>query len=159
MPSKSKNVRLEQRRILEKKLDLRLQQLVQKGISKEKAKSDPLVKNLRAKIRETNIRIKVADKFVSRTQELAQAKVQKLADLAKKKEEPEPEATPKQKKQSSAPTKAEPKKKQAAAEKEPKPKKKTAPVADEEPEKQKSASTDVEPPKRPRKKKEEPKEE
>jgi len=147
MPSKSKNVRLEQRRILEKKLELRLQQLVQKGISKEKAKTDPLVKKLRAKIRETNIRIKVADKFVSRTEELAQAKVQKLADLAKKESEPEPEATPKQKKQSSAPEKAESKKKQAVAEKEPKPKKKTA------------AAADAEPPKRPRKKKEEPKEE
>ena len=159
MPSKSKNVRLEQRRVFEKKLELRLQQLVQKGISKEKAKKDPLVKNLRAKIRETNIRIKVTDKYVLRTEELAQAKVQKLADLAKKESEPAPEAKPKQKKQSSAPEKAEPKKKPAAAEKEPKPKKKTAPAADAEPEKQKPAAADEEPPKRPRKKKEEPKEE
>ena len=37
MASKSKNVRIEQLRIFEKKLALRLQQLDQKGISKEKA--------------------------------------------------------------------------------------------------------------------------
>lgn len=166
MPSKSKDVRIEQRRILEKKLDLRLQQLAQKGISKEKAQSDPLVKSLKAKIRETNIRIKTADKFVQRTQELVQAKAQKLAELAKKKEAPEQKSTPetasaepKQKKQSAAPAKTEAKKKQAAAEKEPKPKNKAAEAADKEPGKQQAAASDVEPPKRPRKKKEEPKEE
>ncbi|MGV8058522.1 MAG: hypothetical protein AB2L12_10925 [Smithellaceae bacterium] len=135
MSSKSKDVRIEQRRILEKKLDLRLQQLAQKGISKEKAQSDPLVKNLKAKIRETNIRIKTADKFLQRTQELAQAKTQKLADLAKKEEAPEPGLTP----ETSEPKQ---KKKPAAVEKEPKPKKKTA-------------DSDAEPKKQPRKKKEE----
>jgi hypothetical protein len=79
MSSKSKNVRIEQRRILEKKLELRLQILAQKGISKEKAQRDPLVKNLKAKIRETNARIAAFDKFIQRAQELAQAKAQKLA--------------------------------------------------------------------------------
>ena len=49
MPSKSKNVRLEQRRILEKKLDLRLQKLAQKGISKEKAQMTLLLKILKQK--------------------------------------------------------------------------------------------------------------
>lgn len=159
MSSKSKDVRIEQRRILEKKLDLRLQQLAQKGISKEKAPSDPLVKKLKARIRETNIRIAVADKFVQRTQELVQAKAQKLAELAKKEKEPESapgaaSAEPKHKKQSAAPAKAESKKKPATDEKETKPKKKTV-AADKEPEKQQSAASEVEPPKRPRKKKEE----
>ena len=37
MASKSKDVRIEQLRIFEKKLVLRLEQLAQKGISKEKA--------------------------------------------------------------------------------------------------------------------------
>ncbi|MGB4206876.1 MAG: hypothetical protein WBJ43_02680, partial [Smithellaceae bacterium] len=64
MPSKSKEVRLEQRRIFEKKLNLRLQQLAQKGISEEKAKHDPLVKSLKAKIRRTDIRIAVFEKYV-----------------------------------------------------------------------------------------------
>jgi hypothetical protein len=135
MSSKSKDVRIEQRRILEKKLDLRLQQLAQKGISKEKAQSDPLVKNLKAKIRETNIRIKAADKFSKLTLDLAEAKAQKLAGAAKKEEAAEPEAVasePKQKKKAAT----------DAADKESKPKKK-------------AAVTDGEPKKQPRKKKEE----
>ena len=132
MSSKSKDVRSEQHRILEKKLDLRLQQLAQKGTSEEKARRDPLVKNLKAKIRETNIRIKAVDKFIQLNEVLAQAKAQKLVDLAKKEEAPEQIASePKQKK------------KQAAAEKESKPKKKADVAADAESKKQ------------PRKKKEE----
>ncbi len=132
MSSKSRDVRIEQHRILEKKLDLRLQQLAQKGISKEKAQKDPLVKNLKAKIRETNIRIRAVDKFIQLNEGLAQAKAQKLIDLAKKAEAPEQAASePKQKK------------KPAAAEKEPKPKKKA------------DGSADAESKKQPRKKKEE----
>ena len=160
MPSKSKDVRLEQRRILEKKLDLRLQQLMQKGINKEKAQIDPFVKKLKAKIRETNIRIAVADMHVRRAQELVQAKVQKLAAPAKKEKAPEQTpkpapAEPKQKKQAAAPAKEEAKKKPAADEKEPKPKKKAVPAVDKKPEKQKPATSDAEKAKRPRKKKEE----
>ena len=132
MSSKSKDVRIEQRRILEKKLELRLQQLAQKGISKEKGLGDPLVKNLKAKIRETNIRIKAIEKFVQVNEALAQAKVQKLADLAKKEEAAEPVVP-----------EAKQKKKAAAAEKEAKPKKKTDTAGSAEPKKQ------------PRKKKEE----
>ena len=64
MASKSKDVRIEQLRIFEKKLALRLQQLDKKGISKEKAQSDPLVKSLKSKIRETNVRIAALEKFV-----------------------------------------------------------------------------------------------
>jgi len=123
MPSKSKNVRLEQRRILEKKLDLRLQQLAQKGISKEKAQSDPLVKNLKAKIRQTNIRIAVFEKYVKQAEELAQAKAQKLAEPKKKKEK-KPKAEPKPKKKTPAPADKKPKKPAAAKVKTP-PKKST----------------------------------
>lgn len=114
MSSKSKDVKIEQRRILEKKLDLRLQQLAQKGISKEKAQSDPLVKNLKAKIRETNIRIKAVDKITKLNEELAQAKVQKLAAPAKEEEAGAPEKESKSKKKAGAPEK-ESKKKSAAA--------------------------------------------
>ncbi|MEN6621154.1 MAG: hypothetical protein ABFD50_06375 [Smithella sp.] len=85
MSSKSKDVRIEQRRVLEKKLDLRFQQLAQKGTGKEKAENDPLVKNLKAKVRETNTRIKAVEKIEKLNENLAQAKLQKLA--APKKEE------------------------------------------------------------------------
>lgn len=134
MSSKSKDVKLEQRRVLEKKLDLRLQQLAQKGIGKEKADSDPLVKKLKAKIRETNLRIKTADKFAQKTQELAQAKAQKLAQESQKTEELK-----------SVSESSEPKSKKKSTEgaKEVKPKKKAESSADGEP-------------KKPRKKKEEP---
>ena len=86
MASKSKDVRIEQLRIFEKKLILRLEQLAQKGISKEKAQRDPLVKSLKSKIRETNVRIAVVEKFIQLTQKLAQDKAQKLAEPAAKKE-------------------------------------------------------------------------
>ena len=82
MASKSKNVRLEQLRILEKKLALRLEKIAQKGISKEKAQKDPLVKSLKSKIRETNVRIAALDKLVQLNQKLAQDKAQKLAEPA-----------------------------------------------------------------------------
>ncbi len=133
MSSKSKDVRIEQRRILEKKLDLRLQQLAQKGISKEKAQSDPLVKNFKSKIRETNIRIKATDKSAKLNEELAQAKAEKLAGLTKKEEAAEPGVTEEQ-----VASEPKSKKKSAAAEKEPKPKKKTDAAADGEPKKKPS---------------------
>lgn len=108
MPSKSKDVRIDQRRVLEKKLDLRLQQLNEKGTSKEKAESDPLVKNLKAKIRETNTRIKAVEKIEKLNEDLAQAKIQKLS--APKKEEAGKESKSKKK----AAAENEAKKKQAA---------------------------------------------
>ena len=49
MASKSKDVRMEQLRIFEKKLAIRLQQLDQKGIDKDKTQKDPLVKSLKSK--------------------------------------------------------------------------------------------------------------
>jgi hypothetical protein len=137
MPSKSKDVRIEQRRTLEKKLDLRLQKLTQKGISKEKSQSDPLVKELKAKIKKTNLRINVLEKYVRRTQELVQAKLDKVAAQAEKKKSPEP----------------------APAADEPKPKKRSAAAKDGETKKKPTAAADAEPKKQARKKKEEPKEE
>ena len=44
MASKSKDVRIEQLRIFQKRLDLRLQQLVQKGIGEKEAQKDPLLR-------------------------------------------------------------------------------------------------------------------
>jgi len=163
MASKSKDVRIEQLRIFEKKLALRLEKIAQKGISKEKAQKDPLVKSLKSKIRETNVRIAAVEKFVQLTQALAQAKVQKLADLAAKKEEksePAPkQAEPKQKKKVDAVDK-EPKKQPAANdEKAPKEPKKQPSEADEatpkKPKKQTADADEAAPKKRASKKKEE----
>jgi len=127
MASKNKDVRIEQRRVLEKKLDLRLSKLAGLGVASEKVKSDPLVKNLKSQIRETNIRIAAFDKNMLKIEELKQAKARKLAE------------------------KSAPKEEQAAPEKEAKPKKKAA-SADKEPKKK---PAEGEAPKKPRKKKEE----
>jgi hypothetical protein len=141
MASKSKEARLEQLKTFEKKLVLRLQQLEKKGISKEKAMMDSLVKELKSKIRQTNMRIVAFDKFVQRAQELAQAKAQKLVELAKKIEEVVSEAAAEGKK-----AEAKPKKKAAADKDEAAPKKAK---------KQADAGGDAEPKKKAPKKKEE----
>ncbi len=130
MASKSKDVRIEQRRILEKKLELRLSKLALQGIASEKAKSDPLVKNLKSQIRETNVRIAAFDKNITKIEALKQAKAQKLAE------------------------KSAPKEEKAAPEKEAKPKKKAA-AGEKEPKKKPAAAAEGDAPKKPRKKKEE----
>ncbi|PKN95926.1 MAG: hypothetical protein CVU43_23355 [Chloroflexi bacterium HGW-Chloroflexi-5] len=124
MASKSKDVRIEQRRILEKKLELRLSKLAGLGVASEKAKSDPLVKNLKSQIRETNVRIAAFDKNTVKIQELKQAKEKKLAEKSAPKEEqaaPEKEAKAKKK---AVPAEKEPKKKPAEGEAPKKPRKK-----------------------------------
>lgn len=131
MASKSKDVRMEQRRVLEKKLDLRLKKLAALGIAKEKVATDTIVKNLKSQIRETDVRIAAFDKNMMKIEALKQAKAQKLAEK-------------------SAPKKEVP----AAPEKEAKPKKKAAP-ADKEPKKKPAEGAEGEAPKKPRKKKEE----
>jgi len=148
MASKSKNVRVEQLRVFEKKLALRLQQLDQKGISKEKAQKDPLVKSLKSKIKETNLRIAALEKIIRQTQELAQAKTQKLAESANKEEKSEPapktkEAEPKPKKKAETAEK-EAKKQPAAKDDAPakEPKKKAAPTDEDAPKKAKKQPAD-----------------
>jgi hypothetical protein len=126
MASKSKDVRIEQRRVIEKKMELRFAKLAADGISKEKAQKDAVIKNLKSKIRETNVRIAAFDKNIQKTQDLAKAKEEKLA------------------------AKSAPKAASAAPEKEAKPKKKAA--ADKE---GKKPAAEGEATKKPRKKKEE----
>jgi septum formation inhibitor MinC len=129
MASKSRDVRIEQRRILEKKLELRLQKLEKLGVTKEKIKSDPLVKNLKSQIRETNTRIAAIDKNTLKIEELKQAKIRKLEE------------------------KTAPKEVKAAPEKEAKPKKKAA-AGDKEAKKKPVPAAEGDAPKKPRKKKE-----
>ena len=125
MASKSKDVRIEQRGVLEKKLGLRLEKLAAAGLSKEKAQSDTIVKNLKSKIRETNARIAAFDKNIQKIESLAKAKEEKLA------------------------AKTAPKAVEAAPEKEAKPKKKTAEKEGKKP------ASEGEAAKKPKKKKEE----
>ena len=117
MASKSKDVRIEQLRMFEKKMSLRLEQLEKNGVSKEKLQNDPIVKSLKAKIRQTKVRIAAFDKFVQQTQALAQAKAAKLAAAVEEEKtsvEPASEAKPKAKKKEDGAEKEA--KKQPAAE-------------------------------------------
>ena len=123
MSSKSKEARLEQRRMLEKKLELRLSKLADLGVAKEKAKSDPLVKKLQSQIRETNLRIAAIDKNSEKVLAMKQAKEKKLAEkLAPKEEQEVQEKEAKTKKKPAADK--EPKKKPAEGEAQKKPRKK-----------------------------------
>jgi hypothetical protein len=156
MASKSKEVRIEQRRILEAKLELRLKKLDEKGISKEDVQRDPLVKNLKSQIRETNVRIAAVEKNSKLIETLAQAKAQKAAQVtAKKEEKPKPSAgsgaEPPKKHKEKPETNAE----AAAAEA---PKKKAAVAADKEPKKKAPAADGEAAPKKTKAKKEAPKE-
>jgi len=118
MPSKSREVRIEQRRVLEKKLETRLAKLAAEGISKEKILKDALVKNLKSKIKETNARIAAVDKNEQKIQDLQAAKIQKQeqAKAGKAKEAaPEKEAKPKKKAAADGAKKADKKKDDAKA--------------------------------------------
>ena len=130
MASKSKDVRIEQRRILEKKLEMRLAKLAGQGVTDPKVKSDPLVKNLKSQIREANVRIAAIDKNTVKIESMKEAKAKKLLE------------------------KTAPKEAQAAPEKEAKAKKKAA-SADKEPKKKKEPGAEGEAVKKPKKKKEE----
>lgn len=130
MSSKSKEVRLEQRRVLEKKLELRLSKLAGLGVSSEKVKIDPLVKKLRSQIRETNLRIAAFDKNAEKVLAMKQAKEQKLAEKLAPKEEHEAQEKESKPKKKAAAAEKEPKKKPAEgdAQKKPRKKKEEAPA-------------------------------
>jgi len=130
MSSKSKEVRIEQRRVLEAKLALRLKKLEEKGITKEAAQRDSLIKNLKSQIRETNVRIAAFEKNAKLVQTLAQTKAEKLAappvKKEKKKKKPPAEVVEKQPKKHKEKHEA---KQDAAA---PTPVKKEAPAVQEQ---------------------------
>lgn len=128
MASKTKDVRIEQRRMLEKKLELRLAKLAQQGVSGDKTGSDPLVKNLKSKIRETNLRIAAIDKNDAKIQEMKAAREKKLADAVAAKEAPAAAEKEAKAKKKASPAQKEAKKEGDAAKK-PKKKKEEAPAA------------------------------
>ena len=129
MSSKSKEARLEQRRVLEKKLELRLSKLADLGVAKEKAKSDPLVKKLQAQIQETNLRIAASDKNAEKVLAMKQAKEKKLAEkLAPKEEQEAQEKEAKTKKKPAAEKETKKKPAEGEAQKKPRKKKEEAPA-------------------------------
>jgi hypothetical protein len=99
-----RDTRLKQKAEWEEKLKKRLALLGAKGLEEKKIARDVGVKELRAKIKESDARLRAIDANEKRTAELATIKAERLAKpkeeapKAKKQEAPPPEAKPKKKK-------------------------------------------------------------
>ena len=115
MASQSRETRQRQLIAWEAKLKNRLAALGEQGADEKKISSDVLVKELKAKIKESQLRLRTIDAFEKKTAELAAAKAEREA-----KPQEEAPAPPPKKEEKAKPKKA------AAAEPgaEPKPKKK-----------------------------------
>jgi hypothetical protein len=105
MASESKETRLKQKAALEAKLQKRLALLAEKGQDEKKIARDVLVKELKANLKETQVRLRAIAANVKRTEDLAAMKAERLAkpkdETPKAKKaapEPPPEAKPKKKK-------------------------------------------------------------
>lgn len=105
MASESRETRLKQKATLEAKLQKRLDFLAQKGLDEKKIARDTIVKELKAKLKETATRLRAIDANVQRTAELAARKAERLAKpkeetpkVKKAAPEPPPEAKAKKKK-------------------------------------------------------------
>lgn len=104
MASKSKETRLKQQAQGEAQLQRRLAHLGTQGCDETKISRDVLVKKLKAKIKESQVRLRAIDTNEKRTAELAAIKAERLAmpkeeaPKAKKTAEPPPETKPKKKK-------------------------------------------------------------
>jgi hypothetical protein len=113
MASESKETRLKQKAAAEAKLQKRLALLAEKGLDERKIARDVLVKELKAELKKTAVRLKAIAANVKRTADLATMKAERLA---KQKEE-----TPEAKKAApEPPPAAKPKKKKKKAEETPK---------------------------------------
>ena len=99
-----RDTRLRQKAEWEGKLKKRLALLGEKGFDEKKISRDVGIKELKAKIKESDVRLRAIDSTDKRTAELAaikaerQAKPKEEAPKSKKKEEQPPEAKPKKKK-------------------------------------------------------------
>jgi len=86
MASKEKVARLEQGVYWEEKLNQRLSLLADKGAGSEKIAKDTTVRKLRAKVRETDKRLRVIKGKEKKLEEMAKIKAEKLAEPKKEKE-------------------------------------------------------------------------
>ena len=104
MSSESKATRLRQKAEWEVKLERRLAILSGKGVDAKKIARDVLVKELKAKIKESQVRLNAIAAGEKRTEELAASKAERLAapkeeaPKAKKAPEPPPEEAKSKKK-------------------------------------------------------------
>jgi hypothetical protein len=100
----SRKTRLKQKAEWEVKLQKRLALLGAKGFDEKKITRDVGIKELKSKIKESQVRLRAIDANEKRTAELAAIKAERLAKpkeeapKPKKKEEPPPETKPKKKK-------------------------------------------------------------
>ncbi|MDZ7696893.1 MAG: hypothetical protein U5R49_08240 [Deltaproteobacteria bacterium] len=79
MASKSKTSRLGQKRYWEEKLNQRLSELEQGGVSPKDAAKDTAVQSFRAKLRETEKRLAVIEDREKKLEEMARLKAEKRA--------------------------------------------------------------------------------
>ena len=90
MASKLKQTQLRRKEQYERRLNTRLALLAERKTDPSKIDKDPLVKNLRANIVATELRLKAIAKIEQRTAELAKAKAEKV-EAAKAAKAPAPE--------------------------------------------------------------------
>ncbi|MGC9324982.1 MAG: hypothetical protein ACP5G0_09590, partial [Desulfomonilia bacterium] len=115
MASKGRTVREGQKTYWENKLSQRIGELNEKGIQQDSVEKDPVIKKIRAKLRETNARLVAISGREAKIEEMARLREEKKA------------APPKEKKKAGkeAPVEAKTKKKEKGEKKE-KPEKKQA---------------------------------
>lgn len=85
MASKGKEERSEQKAYWEEKLSQRLAELKEKGVESGKAAKDTAVRQIRAKLRETNNRLATIVNLEKKVQEMIVTKAEKLAAPKEKK--------------------------------------------------------------------------
>jgi hypothetical protein len=112
MKSESKKTRLQQQTLFETKLQKRLALLAEKGVQEKMISKDALVKELKAKLNRTALRLRAIETIEKRTEGLAARKTARL--------EPPPETAPKAKKDAQEKRPAEPKPKKKSEPKPPK---------------------------------------
>jgi len=98
MASESRETRLKQKATWEAKLQKQLAHLTEKGQTEKQIERDALVREIKAKIKETNARLRAIDANEKQIADLAAMKAERLAKpkeeapKAKKAAEPPPEA-------------------------------------------------------------------
>ena len=85
MASKAKEMRVNQREYWEGKLKERFSVLSEQGVAPEKMTKDVAVRKIRAKLRDTEARLKAIARLEKQTEEMARIKVEKAAAPKKEK--------------------------------------------------------------------------
>ena len=79
MPSKTKEARTDQKLYWKGELGRRLSELAQKGLEPEKISKDATVRKLRAKLRESDSRLRRISSLEGKLEDMARLKAEKLA--------------------------------------------------------------------------------